>query len=72
MTKTAQGAFDGGGLDERILFVGPRIRRHIGVENNDPHYDQAAAQFGRFTFAGGKQLAGLVTRRAAETALFNA
>jgi lysozyme len=37
---------------------------------NAGHPDQAAAQFGRWNKAGGKVLAGLSKRRAAEAALF--
>lgn len=38
---------------------------------NAGHADQAAAQFGRWNKAGGKVLAGLTKRRAAEAALFS-
>ena len=37
---------------------------------NAGNYDGAAKQFGRWTKANGKELPGLVKRRAAETALF--
>lgn len=37
---------------------------------NRGDYDGAAEQFGRWVFAGGRKLAGLVRRRAAERALF--
>ena len=37
---------------------------------NEGHYDLAADQFLRWTKGGGKELPGLVTRRAAERAVF--
>jgi len=37
---------------------------------NDRNYAAAAAEFDKWVFAGGKKLAGLITRRAAEKALF--
>lgn len=37
---------------------------------NEGKVEEAAKEFGRWTHEGGKQLAGLVRRRAAETALF--
>jgi lysozyme len=37
---------------------------------NRGDYDSAAEQFGRWVFAGGRKLAGLAKRRAAEKALF--
>ena len=47
-------------------FAGSTLRRNI----NAGDYTGAACEFGKWTKAGGRELPGLVTRRAAERALF--
>ena len=51
----------------RGSFLGSSLLRYV----NQGEFDNATAQFGLWVHAGGKVLAGLVRRRAAEAALFS-
>jgi lysozyme len=51
----------------RGSFLGSSLLRYV----NQSEFDSAAVQFGLWVHAGGKVLAGLVRRRAAEAALFS-
>jgi len=65
-----QGQYDA--LVSFVYNLGPGAleRSTLLDQLNRGDYDSAAEQFGRWVFAGGKTLAGLVRRRAAERALF--
>lgn len=49
-------------------FAGSTLLKHL----NESNYASAQAQFHRWTFAGGKSVKGLVTRRRLEAAMFGA
>lgn len=67
---TTQGQFDA--MTDFVFNVGAGALRSskLLAKHLAGDFDGAAAEFGRWTYASGKQLPGLIKRRAAEAALY--